>query len=66
VATVWTSTDGRRWTRSQRGPFAANGDTEIDAFASVPGFGLVAAGDGPSADGNTDSEEQDARIWIRR
>jgi CHAT domain len=65
VAAVWTSADGRRWTRSPHGPFATKGDTEIDALASARGFGLVAAGDGPSADGNTDSEEQDARIWIR-
>ena len=66
VAAVWTSADGRRWARSPSGPFATSGDTEIDALASARGFGLVAAGDGPSADGDTDSEQQDARVWIRR
>jgi hypothetical protein len=53
------------WRRSATGSLGADGDTEINALTSAPGLGLVAAGDGPSATGNSAKEEQDARIWIR-
>jgi hypothetical protein len=62
-AAVWTSSDGLRWTRLPDSPVFAG--ARMRTIASVPGIGLVAAGEDLAGDTGAVWTSPDGTAWTR-